>query len=1156
MLIDPDVSIPTTFFQPPPVPRGGILERMRLLRKLERGLNRRVILLSAPTGYGKTILLNHWIGSESIQRRYRTAWLNVDDAFCDQLYFFAGLLHATSSWLPEGTYTQIRRALQDTHAEAAHLLRWLLRALEQRMRPSILILDDVHMLEEDPESLNLLSLLLRHSPTQLRVVLTSRTISALPVFHRLRIQKQIMFLDLSMLRFTVEEVQQLFGEVFSYPISTSLATALVKRTEGWPVALSLIREIDRSLDQEEITEWPTAMKESLPQLYDYLAAVVFEQQTPALQRFLLRTSIVEDLRPALCNALSGYDDAARTLRDLEQKGLFTFPVDEQREVYRYHNLFRGFLHRHLVETESPQGIHYLHREAARYYLDNADDQLAIHHFLAAQDYDVAADLLRPLRQQLFSASRYHKLASWLDKFPKEAVKRHPWILVARGRLLNLQGAVQKARILLQKADALLTPEEDSETLYELCVERAWTAHSLGHFSEAEDLYLRSLVYAVDDAQRAVVLGRLARYRYLRAGKVEEAMCTLDEALTLVKKSGHPFFKARLLFLKGNMLSNVGDFAGALDAWHTSLDLYDACGGQHQQITILSNVAYHYVLLGDFAQAETFISRAITLAEYYDLDLKRAYSLNVHGCIYTVRKQWEAAWACYEEALVIQRRIHAQYEIPVTLNWMATLARYEGNFNKALRLGKEALTLREDLGNEYEIGLSLIDLGAIYLALERIDEARCCWQRALGIFSRHKARYERAQLHYYLAVLALKEANEEQVFEHLSVSLRLAHGYGESLNPTCNYGREDREMPCSEGSCLYFFVAEAAWTVPLLLYALRRNLEPLCVDCLLVRLGEPTFEALISLLDDPAPAVRARAVRLLGCREDTAALSPLYAHRKDPSVHVRDAIFVAQERLLNLAPEPLHVQTLGNFRLWRGEREITEWPRRSARDVFLQLLVVSPRSMAGETLAETLWPHSLPDKSDQNLRRAVSDLRRTLEPDLPPRLPSRYVHVADEMYTLRLPAGTYVTDMAFEEEMTQALNMTLPRRLDEQRATIATLENILSLYIGDYMADYPFEEWTLARREYLRHLLLRGSHKLAHLYLEVGDFDNAIAAAHTALTHEHWDEEATHLLMQAYAALGNVPAALRAYETLRDRMRSDLDLPPRADLVELYQRLRR
>ena len=805
--------------------------------------------------------------------------------------------------------------------------------------------------------------------------------------------------------------------------------------------------------------------------------------------------------------------------------------DVGRTTYRYHALFREFLQRRLLEVEGRAAIQRLHRRAAAWFLERGDDERAIEHLLAAGDYEAAADLVRPLRERLFFTSRYHLLKGWLEQFPPDIAKTSPWLLLTRAQLATLRGDYAQAERFCRQAEPVLQAQGDRAGLYTVYHNLAGIAQDKGDFTQAKGFHRQALDYTTDDTRRAVTLGQIARCLYMRDGEVQEAMRLLDQAMGLAEQSGHPLGRAAIFSLKGKMLSNLGDFTAALDAWHMALDLMEAYGNRHQQIGILNNVAYHHRLLGQFDHAEPLVHRALELARAFDRQSEYAYTLNIQGTIHQARSEWEAARRCHEEALTIQRRFNERYEIPVTLNWLGLLARREGRLNEALRYGEEGLALHEELGNDYETGLSLIDVGATHLELGHLEQSGALWRRALDIFTHHQARYEQAQLNFYLAVLAQRRGEVNAAQTHLAAALDLAQRY--------DYD--------------YIFVQDAAWAAPLFV-PLAIHDSQFAVH-LLPRLGRPAFDALLPLLDDSQPVIRARTATLLGCLGNATALKPLAARRHDPAPAVRQAVEGAIATLLSTPPPPLRVQCLSRFRVWRGDEEVARWPRRSARDIFLLLLLHYPQPLAADALAETLWPGSPPDKVSQNLHRAVSDLRRILEPDLPAGSPSRYLRVGHGTYALILPPGSHVDGEAFERELTQELAAAIPSTLEERQEAINRLEAALNHYTGDYLPELPYEDWALTRREYLRHLLMSGAHRLSRLCLEAGLLENAITIAHCALAQESWDEEATLVLMQAHTALGNIPAAIRAYEACRERLQRDLDLTPRDDLTALYNRLR-
>jgi DNA-binding SARP family transcriptional activator len=245
--------------------------------------------------------------------------------------------------------------------------------------------------------------------------------------------------------------------------------------------------------------------------------------------------------------------------------------------------------------------------------------------------------------------------------------------------------------------------------------------------------------------------------------------------------------------------------------------------------------------------------------------------------------------------------------------------------------------------------------------------------------------------------------------------------------------------------------------------------------------------------------------------------------------------------LEADPEPLQVRTLGHFSLQRGERPIENWPRLSSRILFQYLLLHRARPVPVDELIEVLWPHKQLAPSRKNLHQVVTGLRHVLEPELPAGVPSRYLRVAGGSYQLALPPGSTVDDELF---------LDLCKRAD----TLRERERAAALYTGDYLPDTLYCEWTTAHRERLsdchRSLLLR----LASDYLEVGRFDECIAAARYAHDQEPWSENAAYLLMSAYAARGERTSALRAYDALQRCLREEFEIAPRPDIVGYYQQI--
>ncbi|NOX63556.1 MAG: tetratricopeptide repeat protein, partial [Chloroflexi bacterium] len=1002
--------------RPPLLARRGVLPRQRLVRRLEDSLTRPLTLLIAPAGYGKTTLLHGWLLDSNVALlsgrektplepgRAAAAWLTLDEDDGDPVHFLAYLAAALAPAIPE--YSE--RAfdlLADAQPELRAGLSLLLHGLERLDFPLILILDDVHAPPRDADALNLLNTLLQHSPPSLHLLLAGRREPAIASISRLRAAGLVAEIDEKALRFTPSEAEALFEALFDQPLAPDVARRLVAHTEGWVTALQLAYQSGAWREVGAERTGPVALGGATSELFDYLMRVVMQGLPEADRVFLRRSAILESLQPALCDALLARTDSAAMLTRLARRGLFTFVVDAERSIYRYHSLFRAFLQRRLLEIEGRNAVRSLHRRAAAWYLEAGEDELAVHHLLEAQDWPAAADVIRSLWRPLFTAGRFGRLERWLSRFPPTFKETQPWLLLIRGRLEVARGNRRHAEQLYRQAEPLLLEAEDIDGLFALYHNlAALTASRHGDFSGAEALMRRALEYARNSEDRAYAMGYIARYRYMSQGDAEEVQALLRQAIELAEQADHPLLLANLLQLQGIIQSSRGLLLESLASFHQVLRILEHEGNRHRQPYPLQNALYAHYLLGQFDEAWALLPRARRLAEDFGRQDHLAYLLNLKGLLHQERAEWDEARACHEQALALQQGLGETYEIPVTLNFLGLLYRRQGLLNEALRYGEMGLEKREEMGNAYEIGLSLIDVGATYLALNDLPRTGAFWRRALAIFEDYDARYELTQLHFYLALLARREGDDAAMAAHLQQAMSRAREY--------EHGRPPR--------CLHFFVAERDFTAELMAAALQHELTPDCVDCLLPRLGEAGREALAPLLQASRAGVRARAATLLGESGDPAAIKPLAALRQDDDPAVRDAVTAALNALLAQPPPPLHVQCLGGFRLRRGRQSITRWERSAARVVFLLLLLRRGRPVAMEWLMETLWPEHSPRKARKNLHQAVASLRRTLEPELAPGLPSRYLSVENETYRLRLPPDSSVDFEQFERKMTELL----------------------------------------------------------------------------------------------------------------------------------------
>jgi LuxR family transcriptional regulator, maltose regulon positive regulatory protein len=424
-----------------PGPRPGLVPRLRLAAQLDEGLATGVILVCAPAGYGKTVLLADWARDS----RRPVAWLSLDAGDNDPARFWR---HAVAAL--DGARPGIReRVAPLLGPPAPSSFQGLVAALINDLAEddAVLVLDDYHVIGSD-QVRESLAFLVEHRPAGLRVVLASRSDPPLALA-RLRARSQLTEIREADLRFTPAEAAELLQYAVSALPDASVA-ALATRTEGWAAGLQLAALSLRG--QDDPAAFVAAFTGSHRYVLDYLAEEVLERQGEQLRVFLLETSVLDRLSGPVCDAVTGREGSQALLEEAERAGLFVIPLDEVRSWWRYHHLFADLL-RARLQAEHPGRVPQLHRNAAAWSerLGLADD--AIGHAVAAGDMLWAARIIEQHFDVVYNirgeAATIHR---WLSALPAEVVRSRPRLLLAQAFMAATSGHLEVVEPLLDAVE--------------------------------------------------------------------------------------------------------------------------------------------------------------------------------------------------------------------------------------------------------------------------------------------------------------------------------------------------------------------------------------------------------------------------------------------------------------------------------------------------------------------------------------------------------------------------------------------------------------------------------------------------------------------------------------------------------------------------------
>ena len=401
-----------------PARRPGAVARPRLNERLSGAARSSLTVLSAPAGFGKTTLLTEWLAAESAGGA-SVAWVSLDQRDNEPTVFWTYVVAALQS-AAEGVGPGALSVLQSSQPSTEAALALLLNDLQALPKDIVLILDDYHLIEAQ-EIHDGMAFLLAHLPSQLHLVLATRSDPALSMA-RLRGRGDLVEVRAADLRFTAEESAAYLNGSMGLDLTEDDVVALDGRTEGWIAALQLAALSMQGRD--DTSAFIAGFAGDDRYIVDYLAEEVLARQPAEVHDFLLKTSILERLTGSLCDSVTGRQDGRPTLVTLERSNLFLVPLDDRREWYRYHHLFADVLKAHLLE-ELADKVSELHRRASAWYEQNGAPSEAIEHALKSGDLPRAAHLMELTIPAVRRDRREAEFARWVGMLPDEVVKARP-----------------------------------------------------------------------------------------------------------------------------------------------------------------------------------------------------------------------------------------------------------------------------------------------------------------------------------------------------------------------------------------------------------------------------------------------------------------------------------------------------------------------------------------------------------------------------------------------------------------------------------------------------------------------------------------------------------------------------------------------------------
>ncbi|HSR34808.1 MAG TPA: LuxR C-terminal-related transcriptional regulator [Anaerolineae bacterium] len=651
----------------PPV-RPELVSRPRLIERLNEGMDRKLTLVSAPAGYGKTTLLSEWIHQDGDggTQALPVAWLSLDEGDNDPTRFLSYLVGAAQTIVPhlgEGLLGALQSSQPPPSETILTSLINELAAIPQDCSRCCLlglVLDDYHLIESQ-EIHNAIAFLLDHLPPPpegAHLIIATRKDPLLPL-PRWRAGAHMTEIREADLRFTHEEATAFLTQAMGLALSTDDVAILEARTEGWIAGLQLAALSMQGLDAARTAGFISAFSGDDRHIVDYLIDEVLAQRPRGTKDFLLKTSVLERMSGSLCDFVTGGEDGQNVLEMLEQANLFVVALDNRRQWYRYHHLFADLLRNRLRAMVGTGGLLSLHLRASEWYDHNGYAEDAVHHAFAAGDLERAADLIEQNARDTFARSELRTLMNWVDALPEDLVQVRPWLCVFYAWALRLTGGgAEDVETRLQVAELAL---RNTRTILPKDQVRALEGHIAG-IQAYQSLYR-------EDIPRALSLSR-------------EALDRLPEAT---------FARGLTAMALGWASRFSGDLTGASQAFVEAATASLASGNTYAAVASTCRLAYTQMLAGQLGQAVKTCGEALQMAAGME---GRHLPVAGYALVYLglVRREWnhlEEAARHLADGIDLCRQVGYMFDQVVGYSTLARVLHAKGDWDGARRAFQNA-----------------------------------------------------------------------------------------------------------------------------------------------------------------------------------------------------------------------------------------------------------------------------------------------------------------------------------------------------------------------------------------------------------------------------------------------------------------------------------
>jgi LuxR family maltose regulon positive regulatory protein len=737
-----------------PQPTAEHVPRSQLTEWIESQLDKRLILLSAPPGYGKTTLLVDFLTGSS----HPAAWVQLAEADSDPSVFLGCIIEAINRLHSKhgkniGIAAQTLLESAEASISAQQILTVLINELtEPLVSPWLLVLEDYHFIASMVVH-QLVDLLLENCPAGLHVIISTRTDPPIALA-RIRAHGMLAELRAPELRFREDEIAMLITR-FVPGVSEQSLIQLAEKTEGWAAALQIVCSSLNGQDAPRAESFIAGLSGSHRYIFEYLTEEVFHRQSDKIQTFLMNTAILSQMDAATCNALPGITNAQATLDQLEHENLFLTGLDVQRHWYRYHHLFREFLLSKL-QHDQPDQVTLLHKMAGTHNEQIGELETAFSHYVEAKDWEGAARVIQLFAPGYVEGGRVEVLNRYLTILPDKVMHCHPVLLLQRGNVRRRLGEVGMAINDYEDARTAFMAETNLEGVSQVLIRLAEINRIQGNYRQAEAMATEALSCAAleDHATRAEALMALAKSTGFLTG-MNQGRSLAEQAAAeahMADQRLSPLARANFLQSLGQICWWHGDPQATIRYCKEALQMnpedFSPIATQ-AYISLVSPTLYWH----DLDSALQYAERGLEIAQTLHLRelLPSAYS--ALGNVLTRRGETARAEACLRQAMELAQALGlASYERLMTAGYLAYNLYGQGRVDEARQLIESALWAYTGNPDTYEAYVCRSVLADVSLEQGRFARAELLYTELVEVGERRQFRIPLGMVYFGLAYI--------------------------------------------------------------------------------------------------------------------------------------------------------------------------------------------------------------------------------------------------------------------------------------------------------------------------------------------------------------------------------------------------------------------